>query len=152
MVCTIPWEVIQDVGELNVYVEGIIENTSTTTIATTAIMARMLDIVKSGKVEASSPIDPTPDVYNQIITKLNTLESGQIDEAYIDKAITDYLEEHPIESLTEADVERITTDYINAHRAELKGDKGDKGDKGETGASGIPSLGMMRCSYVWKNS
>ena len=47
-----------------------------------------------------------------------------------------YLEEHPVETLTEEDVQRIVSEYVAAHKEELKGDKGDKGDTGAPGADG----------------
>ena len=38
--------------------------------------------------------------------------------------------------LTENQVQNIVSNYVSAHKNELKGDKGNKGDKGETGATG----------------
>lgn len=38
----------------------------------------------------------------------------------------------------EDDVERITSNYVEQHKSELKGDKGEKGEKGEQGDPGIP--------------
>ena len=34
------------------------------------------------------------------------------------------------------DIDTEVADYVNAHKAELKGDKGDKGDPGKNGANG----------------
>lgn len=67
----------------------------------------------SGYYDGGAPEAPSPTVYEQIIAMLNE-----------------------IETLTEEDVQRIVSEYVAAHKEELKGDKGDKGDTGAPGADG----------------
>lgn len=91
-------------------------------------------------VEGDSPSGSVKDVKfeivgNAIIAKIE----GDIDPADIEKAVNDYLEEHPVEAgITTEECEQIVANYVIAHKTELKGDKGDKGDKGEQGIQGIP--------------
>lgn len=78
-------------------------------------------------------VEPTPDVYAQIIAMLEGIEAQGVTDEQLEKAITKYFEAHPIETLTEEDVQRIVSEYVTAHKEELKGDKGDKGDTGADG-------------------
>ena len=67
---------------------------------------------------------------------LNEIETGGIPDDKIAAAVQAYLEEHPVETLTEEDVQRIVSEYVAAHKEELKGDKGDKGEQGPVGPAG----------------
>ena len=42
--------------------------------------------------------------------------------------------------LTENQVQNIVSNYVAAHKSELKGNKGDKGERGEKGEQGIQGL------------
>ena len=81
--------------------------------------------------------EPTPDVYSQIISMIENIEISGVTDEQIEKAVTKYLSEHPIEALTEADVQRIVAEYVAAHKEEFKGEKGDKGDTGASGRDGL---------------
>ena len=121
--CLVPWEVIKS-GKLTVSVFcGDLITADEETVY----------ILQSGYEYGGAPQDPSPTVYEQIITMLNEIETGGIPDDKIAAAVQAYLEAHPVESLTEEDVQRIVTEYVEAHKEELKGDKGDKGDPGAEG-------------------
>lgn len=124
--CKVPWEVIKS-GKLTVSVFGgdLITADEETVY-----------ILQSGYEDGGAPQDPSPTVYEQIIAMLNEIETGGIPDDKIAVAVQAYLEAHPVESLTEEDVQRIVAEYVAAHKDELKGDKGDKGDTGAPGADG----------------
>lgn len=69
---------------------------------------------------------------NVLIAKVE----GDIKPEEIEAAVTKYLEEHPIETITKEECEEIVAEYAKEHHDELKGDKGDKGDTGEKGEKG----------------
>ena len=94
-------------------------------------------IKESIKQENGATPEPTPDVYSQIIAMLEKIEIQGVTDEQLEKAITKYFAEHPIETLTEEDVQRIVSEYVTAHKGELKGDKGDTGEKGADGADGV---------------
>ena len=124
--CLVPWEVIKP-GILHVSVFcGDLITADTATVY----------INESGYYDGGAPEDPSPTVYEQIIAMLNEIETGGIPDDKISAAVQAYLEAHPVESLTEEDVQRIVREYVAAHKEELKGDKGDKGDTGAPGADG----------------
>ena len=124
--CLVPWEVIS-YGKLGVSVFcGDLITADEDNVY----------ISESGYEDGGAPEDPSPTVYEQIIAMLNEIETGGIPDDKIAAAVQAYLEAHPVESLTEEDVQRIVTEYVAAHKDELKGDKGDKGDTGAPGADG----------------
>lgn len=89
------------------------------------------------KESLGSPAEPTPDVYAQIIKMIEDMEQSAISEAQIEKAVSDYLAKHPIESgITEEQCRRIVADYVTAHKGELKGEPGDPGAPGYTPVRG----------------
>lgn len=125
--CLVPWEVIK-LGILHVSVFcGDLITADTATVY----------INESGYEDGGTPEDPSPTVYEQIIAMLNEIETGGIPDDKIAAAVQAYLEAHPVESLTEEDVQRIVSEYVTAHKGELKGDKGDKGDPGAPGNDGM---------------
>ena len=125
--CLVPWEVIK-LGILHVSVFcGDLITADTATVY----------INDSGYEDGGAPQDPSPTVYEQIIAMLNEIETGGIPDDKIAAAVQAYLEAHPVESLTEQDVQRIVSEYVTAHKWELKGDKGDKGDPGAPGNDGM---------------
>ena len=86
------------------------------------------------KESLGSPAEPTPDVYAQIIKMIEDMEQSAISEAQIEKAVSDYLAKHPIESgITEEQCRRIVADYVTAHKEELKGEQGIPGVPGADG-------------------
>ena len=124
--CLVPWEVIKP-GILHVSVFcGDLITADTATVY----------INESGYEDGGIPEDPSPTVYEQIIAMLNEIETGGIPDDKIAAAVQAYLEAHPVESLTEEDVQRIVSEYVEAHKEELKGDKGDKGEQGPVGPAG----------------
>ena len=124
--CLVPWEVIKP-GILHVSVFcGDLITADTATVY----------INESGYEDGGAPEAPSPTVYEQIIAMLNDIETGGIPDDKIAEAVGKYLSEHPVETLTEEDVQRIVSEYVAAHKEELKGDKGDKGDTGAPGADG----------------
>lgn len=125
--CLVPWEVIKP-GILHVSVFcGDLITADTATVY----------INESGYEDGGAPEDPSPTVYEQIIAMLNEIETGGIPDDKIAAAVQAYLAEHPVETLTEEDVQRIVSTYVTAHKGELKGDKGDKGDPGAPGNDGM---------------
>lgn len=124
--CLVPWEVIKS-GILHVSVFcGDLITADTATVY----------INESGYEDGGAPEDPSPTVYEQIIAMLNEIETGGIPDDKIAAAVQAYLAAHPVESLTEQDVQRIVAEYVAAHKEELKGDKGDKGEQGPVGPAG----------------
>ena len=124
--CLVPWEVIKP-GILHVSVFcGDLITADTATVY----------INESGYYDGGAPEDPSPTVYEQIIAMLNEIETGGIPDDKIADAVEKYLSEHPVETLTEEDVQRIVSEYVAAHKEELKGDKGDKGEQGPVGPAG----------------
>lgn len=81
-------------------------------------------VKKSGYEDGGTPGRPTIDIYNQIIAKIDALATGRVDEAQIKKAVESYLEENPVESMTEVDVKQIVADYVTANKESLKGNDG----------------------------
>lgn len=125
--CLVPWEVIKS-GILHVSVFcGDLITADTATVY----------INESGYEDGGAPEDPSPTVYEQIIAMLNEIETGGIPDDKIADAVEKYLSEHPVETLTEEDVQRIVSEYVAAHKEELKGEKGDKGDPGTPGSDGL---------------
>ena len=126
--CEVPWEWLANAGTKQVSVIG-----------GELITVNMADVTvyESGYKEGKTPEPPTPTVYEQIIAMLNEIETGGIPDDKIAAAVQAYLEAHPVESLTEEDVQRIVSEYVAAHKEELKGEKGDKGDPGTPGSDGL---------------
>ena len=126
--CEVPWEWIANAGTKQVSVIG-----------GALITVNMADVTiyESGYKEGKTPEPPTQTVYEQIISMLNEIETGGIPDDKIAAAVQAYLAEHPVETLTEEDVQRIVSTYVTAHKEELKGEKGDKGDPGTPGSDGL---------------
>ena len=115
--CLVPWEVIKP-GVLSVSVFA------GDLITTNACVTSIKD---SGYTDGTKPSDPTPTIYEQIMQKLDEIQTGTVDPNEIAKAVEAYLQKHPVETLTEEDVQRIVSEYVAVHKEELKGEKGDKG-------------------------
>ena len=70
------------------------------------------------------------------MSKIHNLQSTEYRSYF--KMLEDKISEIKITGggLTENQVQNIVSNYVSAHKSELKGDKGDKGDKGATGSQG----------------
>ena len=137
--CLVPWEVIKPgLMKVSVFCGDLITADSST-----------VPITESGYAEGGAPQDPSPTVYEQIIAMLNEIETGGIPDDKIAAAVQAYLEAHPVESLTEQDVQKIVSDYVTAHKEELKGDKGDKGDPGDKGEPGADGYTPVKGTDYW---
>lgn len=98
---------------------------------------------RSIKQENGVTEPPTPDVYSQIISMIENMEASGVTDEQIENAVAKYLLENPIDTITESDVQRIVSEYVAAHREELKGDKGDKGDPGADGITPNLTIGTV---------
>lgn len=105
--CHIPWEVLQDEddygGKLNVYVEGFYNGA----VATTATMRKPLSIKDSGRNECCFP-SPTPDIYQQILNRLNWLQSKMLSEWDIQLLISERVEHYLENYLAKDNIEKYT--------------------------------------------
>lgn len=105
--CHIPWEVLQDEddygGKLNVYVEGFYNGA----VATTATMRKPLSIKDSGRNECCFP-SPTPDIYQQILNRLNWLQSKMLSEGDIQLLISERIEHYLENYLAKDNIEEYT--------------------------------------------
>lgn len=124
--CHIPWEVLQDDdnggsygGKLNVYVEGFYNGA----VATTATMSTPLSIKDSGRNECCFP-SPTPDIYQQILNRLNFLQSKMLSEwdirLLISERVEHYLENYLAKDNMEEyvpteDYQPATKKYVDEH-------------------------------------
>lgn len=107
LTCHIPWEVLDEEGKLNVYAEGFYNGS----VATTATMRAPLSIKDSGRGNCGYP-SPTPDVYQQILERLNHIQKILLSKEdvtdLVDTKLENYLakdnidEYEPIESLNPA--------------------------------------------------
>ena len=125
--CLVPWEVLE-CGTMFVSVFG------GDLITTNSLV---VSIMGSGYSEGDTPSEPTPDVYTQIISMIDNLETGSVSDEQIAKAVEDYLVENPISGVDSKELESIVSDYISAHKEELKGEKGEPGERGEQGDDGF---------------
>lgn len=82
------------------------------------------------------PHDPPPDVYAQIMEKLNN--AGGVTPEQIAAAVEAYLDENPVEGITQEELEKAVEEALQQAKdsGAFKGDKGDKGDTGPTGPAG----------------
>ena len=58
-------------------------------------------------------------------------DSAEISDEDISSAVTEYLNNNPLDTMTDTEVQSIVANYVMEHKLELKGDKGDTGDKGD---------------------
>lgn len=90
-VCEIPHEILAGKGRMNVYAEGICGDS----VATTAMMKHPLLIRESGRWQAGESILPTPDIYQQILMRLNDFQEGEDLKRKITEAVEAYFAGHP---------------------------------------------------------
>lgn len=95
--CEVPFEVIRPhMFKVSVFAGDLI----------TADSARV-DVATSGYAEGQESEEPTPDIYQQILDKLDSLQVGEVAPKQVAEAVETYLEENPVETLTEDDVKKI---------------------------------------------
>lgn len=108
--CTIPHEVLSLTADLYIGVRGV--SSEHQKVKPTSLVKYKIE--KGAPVGDGTTVEPTPDVYQQILMRLNDLEVGagaEVDPVKVTQIVKDYLAEHP-------------------------GPKGDKGDPGEPGVPG----------------
>lgn len=122
--CLVPWEILKhEYFEVSVFCGDLI----------TANVVKVFAITSGYKLGESGRI-PTPDVFTQIMEKLEEIEEKGVDPEVVAEVVDEYLEGKDF--VTEDEVDDIVAAYVSAHKDELKGDKGDKGDPGEQGPKG----------------
>ena len=121
-ICTVPWEVI---ASGIVYVSCFAGDRITTDIAKVYVSA-------SGYAKGETPAEPTPDIYSQILDKINMLQSAQIDRQVIAEAVSEYMAEMEAGIPDAGQIESICAAYVEEHKSELKGEPGEKGQPGES--------------------
>lgn len=111
--CLIPVEVLKS-GYIKV---GVFTDEMTSTYCSKFVY-------ESIKEQNGNTIEPTPDIYAQIIARLNDMQSGNISDDMIESAVNKYLEDHPINNLTNEDVQNIVSKYVTEHEEDFKGEPG----------------------------
>lgn len=130
-VCPVPWEVLtEEYFEVSAFCGDLI----------TANVVKVFTIPSGYEIGEESRT-PTPDIYTQIIEKLNHIDEEVVLPEDVESMIAAYITEHNITDTD--DVEEIVSDFFTEHRAELvgpqgpAGPQGPKGDTGEQGPQGI---------------
>lgn len=62
--------------------------------------------------DASVHPDPPEDIYNQLIDRLNAIEKATVSPEAIEKAVSEYLEENPVQSFTTDETLTLSTENI----------------------------------------
>ena len=161
--CLLPSELHPGAVKMSLF--GYDEESDTTLRATTVPVT--LHIRPSGFVaDGDTPIPPTPDLYTQLLKKLDEkaagLQNGK--DGFSPKVKAEQMESGVVITIVDADGETSATLHNGANGekgtdgksayqiaveqgyqgsesdwlSSLKGDKGDKGEKGNTGAKGNP--------------
>ncbi len=121
--CLVPWEVLkEEYFEVSAFCGDLI----------TANVVKVFTIQSGYEIGSQGRI-PTPDIYTQIIARLSAIED-EIDPTAIAEIVDEYISDKGY--VTEADVEQIVSDYVEAHKDELKGDTGATGPQGPQGVQG----------------
>lgn len=92
--CTIPHEVLSLTADLYIGVRGV--SSEHQKVKPTSLVKYKIE--KGAPVGDGTTVEPTPDVYQQILMRLNDLEAGtggSVDEAEIQRMVEEYLAEHP---------------------------------------------------------
>lgn len=124
--CLVPWEVLT---AERIYVSAFCGDLITANVV-------RIDTIKSGYEIGKESRIPTPDIYNQIIEKINDIEQGTVDPEVVAQIVDEYLQDKDF--VTEDDVEAIVATYVTEHKDELKGDTGATGPQGPQGPQGEP--------------
>lgn len=120
--CPVPPEVIRS-GGFAISLLGINGNKVLTSSKVLVYVDKTID-----SSEAISPSPETESLYAQLLDKIKEIGEEGIPEETIKKAVDSYLAEHPIEGVTEEQMEAYVQEFFALHKDELKGDKGEKGD------------------------
>lgn len=96
--CDVPWEVIKSsCFTVSVFAGDL--------ITTGEVVVR---VKTSGYTEDGEyTMEPTPDVYTQIIKMIDELKAGGANEESINAAVAKYMEENPVQTMTEEEVTNI---------------------------------------------
>lgn len=105
----VPWEVTKDSGTFNLGVFGVLGDI----LRTSSIIA--INVSKGAITEGTIPSDPTPDIYQQILSRLNSMESGNLSEEAIEEAIEDYFSKNPPETgnVSDEQIEEAVENYFS---------------------------------------
>ena len=92
---------------------------------------------KSVLCGSGSPAAPSPDVYAQIMEKLNSLEAD-VPPEQIEAAVNAWLKENPVGGVTPEELTKTVEAALEEAKAsgQFDGPKGDKGDPGPQGIQG----------------
>ena len=107
-ICLVPWEVLT---ESWFYVSVFCDDLITANKVTIYTIPSGYEIGDESRV-------PTPEIYIQVIEKLNEIES-EVDPDAIKRTVDDYIAEKGL--VTEDDVDQIVADYVEAHKSEWTG-------------------------------
>lgn len=94
--CTMPVEVLKG-GYIRV---GVFSSTMTSTYC-------IVQVNESIKEKHGSPIEPTEDIYSQIIGMIEDISENGVTDAQIEKAVREYLKENPTSGVDEEEVQKI---------------------------------------------
>lgn len=139
--CKIPVEVLK-FGYVSI---GVFTDEMTTTYCN-------IFVKESIKEKNGNPLEPTPDVYSQIIKMLEDISANGVTDAQIEKAVNDYLTENPVSGVDEEEVTRIVTDYIEANKDSLKGADGKDGVDGKSAYEIALANGFEGTEAEWLKS
>lgn len=115
--CLVPWEVLRyDRFEVSVFCGSLITSNKV-----------VIETIESGYNMGDTSAQPTPDIYNQIIEKINNIETGDVDPEAVGDIVAEYIEDHKAE---------LKGEKGDTGAQGIQGEKGDKGENGNDGASG----------------
>lgn len=147
--CIVPNEVLID-EKYSVFAVAVYGTNGTKTITSTAVIIP----VQGGSNTDGVETEITPSMFEQIMGKILEIEQGEVSPEAVADAVNDYMEQHPIDALTEQECINLIAAYFLDHKNELKGDPGEPGAAGvtpiisataEVGATvGIPSVTVTK--------
>ena len=107
--CTVPHEVLAQSGTLYIGVRGVAADNA---VKTSTLVKYKID--DGAPVGDGTTVDPTPDVYQQILKRLNNLEQGAVSDERLASAVEVYLDSHPVNGLSSTEKTLILTLFRNA--------------------------------------
>ena len=85
----------------------------------------VIDVAKSGYCKGETPKEPTPDVYAQILSKLDGIEVGEVDEEQIKEVVNEMLKSIPTITPDLAQTDPMEADFVrNKKVSYLENDSG----------------------------
>ena len=75
---------------------------------TPAVIGAKKSILCSGGV----PAEPAPDVYQQIMERMDVLEAGGASPEQIESAVQNYLEQNPVQGVSDAHIKEVTAEML----------------------------------------